>query len=100
MQVKSALRSLNLERIYASAFVSPQDPDRMVFIANNLQAQGFNKEAISILIDAVKLAPDNYDAWKLFSLVSTTTEEQKNFATENMTRLDPFNLELLNRRPN
>ena len=100
MQVKSALRSLNLERIYASAFVSPQDPDRMVFIANNLQAQGFNKEAISILIDAVKLAPDNYDAWKLFSLVSTTTEEQKNFATENMKRLDPFNLELLNRRPN
>jgi O-antigen ligase len=96
MQVKRGLQSLNLERIYASAFISPQDPDRMVFIANNLQAQGFNKEAISILISAVKLAPDNYDAWKLFSLVSTVTEEQKKFATENMKRLDPFNLELLN----
>ncbi len=94
MQVKSAIRSLNLEKIYASAFRSPQDPNRMVYIANNLQAQGFDQEAIRILEQVVKIAPDNFDAWKLFSLVKTATTEQKSLATRNMKRLDPNNPDL------
>ncbi len=94
MQVKSAIRSLNLEKIYASAFRSPQDPNRMVYIANNLQAQGFDQEAIRILEQVVKIAPDNFDAWKLFSLVNTATTEQKSLATRNMKRLDPNNPDL------
>jgi O-antigen ligase len=94
MQVKSAIRSLNLEKIYASAFRSPQDPNRMVYIANNLQAQGFDQEAIRILEQVVKIAPDNFDAWKLFSLVKTATTEQKSLATRNMKRLDPSNPDL------
>jgi len=94
MQAKSAIRSLNLEKIYASAFRSPQDPNRMVYIANSLQAQGFDQEAIRILEQVVKIAPDNFDAWKLFSLVKTATTEQKSLATRNMKRLDPNNPDL------
>jgi O-antigen ligase len=94
MQAKSAIRSLNLEKIYASAFRSPQDPNRMVYIANGLQAQGFDQEAIRILEQVVKIAPDNFDAWKLFSLVKTATTEQKSLATRNMKRLDPNNPDL------
>jgi predicted Zn-dependent protease len=94
MQAKSAIRSLNLEKIYASAFRSPQDPNRMVYIANNLQAQGFDQEAIRILEQVVKIAPDNFNAWKLFSLVKTATTEQKSLATRNMKRLDPNNPDL------
>jgi tetratricopeptide (TPR) repeat protein len=66
----------------------------MVYIANNLQAQGFNQEAIKILEQTVKIAPDNFDAWKLFSLISTATAVQKSIATENMKRLDPNNPDL------
>ena len=94
MQMKSAINSLNLEKIYASAFRKPQDPNRMIYIANNLQAQGFNQEAIKILEQTIEIAPDNFEAWKLFSLISTTTTEQKSIITENMKRLDPNNPDL------
>jgi tetratricopeptide (TPR) repeat protein len=66
----------------------------MIYIANNLQAQGFNQEAIKILEQIVEIAPDNFEAWKLFSLISTATAEQKSIATENMKRLDPNNPDL------
>ena len=94
MQAKSAINSLSLEKIYASAFRKPQDPNRMVSLANNLQAQGFNQEAIEILKQVVVISPDNFNAWKLFSLISTATAEQKSLAVRNMKRLDPNNPDL------
>jgi tetratricopeptide (TPR) repeat protein len=94
MQAKSAINSLSLEKIYASAFRKPQDPNRMVSLANNLQAQGFNQEAIEILEQVVVISPDNFNAWKLFSLISTATAEQKSLAVRNMKRLDPNNPDL------
>jgi hypothetical protein len=45
-------------------------------------------------LEATKFNPDNYDAWKLLSLLKNTTENEKIEALSNMRRLDPLNPEL------
>jgi hypothetical protein len=42
-------------------------------------------------LEAVKFNPDSYDAWRNLSLLSKTSEGERQKAFENMKRLDPLN---------
>ena len=86
-----ALKSGQVERIYAAALISPMDISRNIAIIDAFSNNQFSSQAHSLALITVERYPNSYVAWnQLFRLADVLPEEKKQ-AELNMRRLDPFN---------
>jgi O-antigen ligase len=91
VKYKSALATSNAKIIQEAAYIWPQDPLRMIQVANGLNENKLLSQGLQVAADAVAKFPDNYGVWAtLYSMTSATTE-QKAKSLAQMKRLDPLN---------
>ena len=93
-KLKSALDSHNAQLINSAAYLKPLNSMQMVQVASILSQNKLDAQALSVLTDAVKAFPDNYDAWHGIAGLNNASPSQVAEATAQLKRLDPHNPEL------
>ena len=88
---KGALETGNATVIQQAAYIWPVDPNRMIQVANALNENKFEKQALKVAIDGVEKFPNNYGMWATLNLMAKATDVQKEQALTQMKRLDPLN---------
>jgi O-antigen ligase len=88
---KGALETGNATVIQQAAYIWPVDPNRMIQVANALNENKFEEQALKVAIDGVEKFPNNYGMWATLNLMAKATDTQKEQALTQMKRLDPLN---------
>jgi len=88
---KGALETGNPTVIQQAAYIWPVDPNRMIQVANALNENKFEEQALKVAIDGVEKFPNNYGMWATLNLMAKATDTQKEQALTQMKRLDPLN---------
>ena len=88
---KAAKESGNLEEIIAAGHLFPLERDRMTLVGMVLRDNKFDKEALTILLEASDKFPDSFDTWKALASLTNATPAQVADANAQMKRLDPLN---------
>jgi O-antigen ligase len=88
---KGALETGNPTVIQQAAYIWPVDPNRMIQVANALNENKFEEQALKVAIDGVEKFPNNYGMWATLNLMAKATDVQKEQALTQMKRLDPLN---------
>ena len=95
----TALNSQKIELLQKAASAWPKDSYRFNFAAQTLIQNSFNEPALTLVREAVKFNPDNFDSWNLIYGISLQTpipESEKAEALKRMKELDPLNPNLKN----
>ena len=90
-QFKSSVESKDYSRIYQNALQWPQSIKRMTIIAEDLSVAGFPVQSRELITEAIKLNPQNFEAWLLFARLPDSTTEEINTALNKLRKLDPLN---------
>jgi O-antigen ligase len=88
---KGALETGNATVIQQAAYIWPVDPSRMILVANALNENKLEDQALKVAIDGVEKFPDNYGVWATLNSMTKATDMQKEQALTQMKRLDPLN---------
>ena len=86
-----ALQSGNPTIIQQSAYLKPYDRMRFLYVAQALQENKFEAEAIEVLRDATKIYPDGIDLWRRWAGIPSASQSDVARAKSEIKRLDPFN---------
>ena len=86
-----ALQSGNPTVIQQSAYLKPYDRMRFLYVAQALQENKFESDAINVLRDATKIYPDAIDLWRRWASIPSATPADIARANAEIRRLDPFN---------
>ena len=86
-----ALQSGNPTIIQQSAYLKPHDRMRFLYVAQALQENKFEAEAIEVLRDATKIYPDGIDLWRRWAGIPSASQSDVARAKSEIKRLDPFN---------
>lgn len=89
-----ALQSGDGNAIQQSAYLKPYDRIRFLYTAKILASNNLDANAITVLADATKLYPDNFEFWQQWSQNASATTAQIAKAKAEMKRLDPYNPDL------
>jgi O-antigen ligase len=95
---RSALKSQNLKKIELALEPGYLNPPNSYKYANAVQILESSKLfdlAHKYAEIGVQFNPDNFDAWRVFYLITNSSQEEKAIALENMKRLDPKNSNVL-----
>ena len=88
---KVAKESGNLEETIAAGHLFPLEGARMTLVGMVLRDNKFDKEALTILLEASEKFPDSFDTWKALASLTNATPAQVADANAQMKRLDPLN---------
>ena len=88
---KVAKESGNLEETIAAGHLFPLEGARMTLVGMVLRDNKFDKEALTILLEASEKFPDSFDTWKALASLTNATPTQVADANAQMKRLDPLN---------
>lgn len=91
---KGALETSNPIVIQEAAYIWPVESSRMIQVANTLNQNKFEKEALEVAVDATERFENDFGVWATLSSMALATDQQKKQAFEEMKRLDPLNPEL------
>ena len=91
VKYKSALETSNAQVIQEAAYIWPQDPTRMIQVANGLNENKLAVQGLQVAVDAVAKFPDNFGVWATLNSMTSATAEQKAKSLVQMKRLDPLN---------
>ena len=89
-----ALQSGDPALIQQAAYLKPNDRMRFLYVAQALQENKFEFDAITVLRDASQIYPDSFEIWQRWSKIPSASAAEVTRAKAEMTRLDPFNPEL------
>ena len=89
-----ALQSGDANIIQPAAYLRPYDNNRFLFVAQILNQNKLEAQAIKVLRDASSIYPDSFEMWQLWSEIASATPSDVAHAKAEMKRLDPFNPEL------
>jgi hypothetical protein len=95
---RSALKSQDLKKIELALEPGYLNPPNSYKYANAVQILESSKLfdlAHKYAEIGVRFNPDNFDAWRVFYLITNSSQEEKAIALENMKRLDPKNSNVL-----
>ena len=81
-------------KIQAAALKFPIDSWRLANAALIFENNKFFPQALTMAHKGIKFNPESFDAWRVMSIVSQATPEEKANAIEMMHKLDPRNKEL------
>jgi uncharacterized membrane protein len=89
-----ALQSGSPKIIESAAYLKPNDHKRYLYVAQALQENKFEPEAIKVLRDATVIYPDSIELWRRWSAIPSATPADVSRAKAEIRRLDPFNPDL------
>ena len=93
-KTKSAFESGDIKVITSAIKFFPQDSVRTNQIAIIFQQNKLDSKALAVSVQAAKMYPDSYIAWKTLSSMSNASSAQLFEAKIQMKRLDPLNPDL------
>jgi O-antigen ligase len=86
----SSLKSSDIKVVQVAALQAPLDSQRMLVAAQVLENNKFYEESIEMLRKVNSNFPDSFEAWRYLSTLTKATTLDKQEATRQMRRLDPF----------
>ena len=86
-----ALQSRNANIIQPAAYLQPYERSRFLYVAQILNQNKLETQAIKVLRDASKMYPDSFALWQQWSTIVSATPADVARAIAEMKRLDPFN---------
>jgi len=86
----NGLKSSDARIIYSNAFLRPLEQRRMIISASILERNKFMKDSLTIARRATQAFPDSFEAWTFLNTLSFATKEDKEEATRELRRLDPY----------
>ena len=89
-----ALQSGNPTIIQQSGYLKPYDRMRFLYVAQALQENNFESDAIIVLRDATAIYPDSIDLWRRWAGIPSASPSDIARAKAEMKRLDPYNPDL------
>jgi O-antigen ligase len=89
-----ALQSSDGNVIQQSANLKPYDRIRFLYTIKILASNNLEANAITVLADATKIYPDNFELWQQWSQIPSAAPAQIAKAKAEMKRLDPYNPDL------
>jgi len=89
-----ALQSGDANLIQPAAYLKPYDRSRFLYVAQILNENKLEIEAIKVLRDASKIYPDSFEVWQQWSVIPSASTTDVANAKAEMKRLDPFNPDL------
>lgn len=89
-----ALQSGSPKIIESAAYLKPNDRMRYLYVAQALQENKFESEAIKVLRDAAVIYPDSIDLWRRWAVIPSATPADIARAKAEIKRLDPYNPDL------
>lgn len=90
-EFRSAVESKNYAKIYKNATQWPQSVKRTVLISEDLRVAGFLVQSRELALEAIKLNPNNFEAWLALGRLSNSTPEELETAIKKLRELDPLN---------
>ena len=90
-QFRSAVDSKDYSQIYNNAKQWPQSVKRIVLISEDLRVAGFLVQSRELALEAIKLNPNNFEAWLALGRLSNSTPEELETAIKKLRELDPLN---------
>jgi hypothetical protein len=95
---RSALSSGNAQKVEEAltpAYLNPSNSYKYAYAVQMLENSKLYDLAYKYGKIAVEFNPDNFDSWRVFYILSKTTQEEKANALAQMIRLDPNNPDVL-----
>ena len=89
-----ALQSGDPQIIEPAAYLQPYDRRRFSYVAQVLDQNKLEAQAIKVLRDASKIYPDSFDIWFQWSRIVSAAPADIAHAKAQMKRLDPYNPDL------
>jgi hypothetical protein len=83
-----------IKKALTSSYLTPSDTSHLLQSVQILEQNKLYDEAYFYAKQLVNFNPESFDAWRTISLISKSTQEEKNIAMKEMQRLDPKNKEL------
>ena len=90
-QFRSAVDSKDYSKIYNNAKQWPQSVKRIVLISEDLRVAGFLVQSRELALEAIKLNPNNFEAWLALGRLSNSTPDELETAIKKLRELDPLN---------
>lgn len=94
MKWRAAQESRNAAQLELSlkpGFFNPPSSFKYVTSVGQFEQSGLYDLAKKYSIKAIEFNPHNYESWRLFTLISSATELEKQIALKKMKNLDPLN---------
>jgi len=95
---RSALKSQDLKKIELALeprYLNPPNSYKYANAVQILESSKLFELAHKYAEIGVQFNPDNFDAWRVFYLITNSSQEEKTIALKNMKRLDPKNSNVL-----
>ena len=89
-----ALQSGDANLIQPAAYLKPYDRSRFLYVAQILNENKLEAQAIKVLRDASKIYPDSFELWQQWSVIASAATTDIAHAKAEMKRLDPYNPDL------
>jgi hypothetical protein len=83
-----------LENTMKSAYFNPQNTQKYLLNIQAFESSGLFSQAHTYAQQAVKWNPENYELWRVLYIVKESTLQEKEYALQNMKKLDPLNPDL------
>ena len=83
-----------IKKALTSSYLTPSDTSHLLQSVQILEQNKLYDEAYFYAKQLVNFNPESFDAWRTISLITKSTQEEKNIAMKEMQRLDPKNKEL------
>jgi len=98
MKWRSAVQAQNLAQVEASlkpSYLTPQSSSRLANAVQLFEQSNLPDIAYKYAKQGIAYNPDYFDSWKVLYFISKSTQADKDLALQNMKRLDPKNVNVL-----
>jgi hypothetical protein len=83
-----------VEAILKPSYMNPLSTTKLINVVGVLETNKFYDLAHKYALEAVRFNPESYETWRIITLLSKSTEQEKSEALVQMKRLDPLNPKL------
>ncbi len=80
-----------IEAVLIPSYLNPPNSLKYLQIVGAFEESNLTNLAHKYAVEAVKFNPNNYESWRLFTLIRSTTPAELQIALSNMKKLDPKN---------
>jgi len=94
MKWREAQLSQDVAKVEATlepSYMNPLSTFKIINVVGILEANGFHDSAYKYALEAIKFNSSSFESWKTLTLLTKSSEQDKNQALEEMRKLDPLN---------
>jgi len=86
-----SMDAAKIEAVLIPSYLNPPNSLKYLQIVGAFEESDLTNLAHKYAVEAVKFNPNNYESWRLFTLIRSTTPAELQIALSNMKELDPKN---------